>query len=204
MLRIICFLFILTQVSCTIGQDNLDQVQADNLLLNLAPETNNTDWDREMKLDRLLTLLYNTDKDLANDILADLIAEKINKVLLLKTKESGVEDFYDWLQWLWNREELKSDYYLEFKANVYQNIDPKFHKYFNGRDSESSIRFDEVVWGGVVQDGIPPLRLPELINPDDADYLADTDVVFGFYINGVAKAYPKRILASCLARICCG
>jgi hypothetical protein len=51
------------------------------------------------------------------------------------------------------------------------------------------------VWGGVLQDGIPPLREPKMLAARDARYLADGDVVFGVEINGDARAYPKRILA---------
>ena len=48
---------------------------------------------------------------------------------------------------------------------------------------------------GVQQDGIPPLREPEMLAARDARYLAEADVVFGIEINGDARAYPKRILA---------
>ena len=74
-------------------------------------------------------------------------------------------------------------------------IDPKFKKYFNQRQTSATIRLDEIVWGGVRQDGIPPLRNPELLEAEAADYLGKHDVVFGVYLNGEAKAYPKRILA---------
>jgi hypothetical protein len=58
-----------------------------------------------------------------------------------------------------------------------------------------TIRLDEVIWGGVVQDGIPPLRNPDMIAAAQATYLADEHVVFGLAVNGDARAYPKRILA---------
>jgi hypothetical protein len=73
-------------------------------------------------------------------------------------------------------------------------IDDKFAGYFSV-DHSSRIRLDEVRWGGVKQDGIPPLRQPNMIAADDADYLQDDNVVFGIKINGDARAYPKRILA---------
>ncbi|NNE29367.1 MAG: DUF3179 domain-containing protein, partial [Saprospiraceae bacterium] len=56
-------------------------------------------------------------------------------------------------------------------------------------------RLDEILWGGVVQDGIPPLRDPKMVSANEANYLEEDNVVFGFYVNGVAKAYPRRILA---------
>ena len=50
-------------------------------------------------------------------------------------------------------------------------------------------------WGGVKQDGIPPLRQPNMVSAAEADYLQNDNVVFGIAINGDARAYPKRILA---------
>ena len=54
---------------------------------------------------------------------------------------------------------------------------------------------DEIQWGGVVQDGIPPLRNPKMISAKEAKYLEDDNIIFGIEINGDVRAYPKRILA---------
>ena len=56
------------------------------------------------------------------------------------------------------------------------------------------IRLEEIVWGGVVKDGIPALNYPKFIDADDADYLDDDDQVFGVAINGDVRAYPYRIM----------
>ena len=124
----------------------------------------------------------------------DRQVREINALLRLKTDESH-DSFFGWMRWLWEKKLDLEPYYYNFKAEIYKNIDPKFHKYFNDREGQANIRLEEVVWGGVYQDGIPPLRSPKLLNPGEADYLSDSDIVFGAYINGVAKAYPKRILA---------
>ena len=122
------------------------------------------------------------------------LIKNINRILQEKT---GVKHkyFFDWLRWLWTQEPAYESYYTDFKGILYQNIDPKFKKYFTERNSTSTIRIDEIVWGGVHQDGIPPLRQPKLLSAQDADYLNKQDIVFGVYLNGQAKAYPKRILA---------
>ena len=85
--------------------------------------------------------------------------------------------------------------YADFKAGLYSHMDPKFTTYFKGRQDSARIRLDEIRWGGVRQDGIPPLRNPEMITADKAAYLEDDNVVFGIEINGDVRAYPKRILA---------
>ncbi len=122
------------------------------------------------------------------------LLKNITNLLQHKTGQKHVQ-FFEWMHWLWEEQLALEPYYYDFKSELYQHIDPKFVNYFQGRSHQADIRLEEIVWGGVQQDGIPPLRLPVLINPDEATYLNDTDIVFGANINGEAKAYPKRILA---------
>lgn len=121
-----------------------------------------------------------------------------NKVVRLLEKKTGKKygyDFDKWFQWVWNKGPKYSEDYYEFKAKAHSLIDNKFRKYFENRSKQSTIRLDEVRWGGVLQDGIPPLRAPEMIDSEEAVYLNDTNIVFGIEVNGDARAYPKRILA---------
>jgi len=97
-------------------------------------------------------------------------------------------------QQLWAAEPQLHPYYAEFKSILYGFVDPKFRGYFDV-ERTARIRLDEVRWGGVRQDGIPPLRSPKMIAADEAGYLEDSNVVFGLEVNGDARAYPKRILA---------
>jgi len=99
-----------------------------------------------------------------------------------------------WLQWLWKQPENRHPAYASFKSLLYRNIDPKFAEYFDEARS-TTVRLDEIRWGGVKQDGIPPLRYPKMIAASEATYLGDDDVVFGVKYGGDARAYPKRILA---------
>ncbi|UTW54935.1 DUF3179 domain-containing protein [Kordiimonas sp. SCSIO 12610] len=119
----------------------------------------------------------------------------ILELLQRKTGEDIGDDLNGWYQWLWNQNEQITPAYADFKADLYRQIDPKFEKYFADRQDSARIRLDEIRWGGVVQDGIPPLRYPEMLSASDADYLDDDNIVFGIEINGDARAYPKRILA---------
>ena len=111
-----------------------------------------------------------------------------------KTGQNFGRDLNAWYSWLWQRDEQRHPYYASFKSQLYSHIDPLFAGYFD-TDRETRIRLDEIRWGGVRQDGIPPLRSPVMIDVDSADYLDDDNVVFGVEINGDARAYPKRILA---------
>ena len=123
------------------------------------------------------------------------IAEKMLRLLERKTKQDFGFDYDQWFQWLWNKNPTYDDNYFEFKALSHQNIDAKFRKYFLNRSDQATIRLDEVRWGGVLQDGIPPLRNPKMITADEASYLKDSNIVFGIAVNGDVRAYPKRILA---------
>lgn len=98
------------------------------------------------------------------------------------------------MRWIWDQNAELHPSYREFKYRVYRIIDLRLGFFFY-RQYESKISLSEVVWGGVVTDGIPPLVKPKTVMAKDAAFLADQDVVFGVEINGEARAYPKRILA---------
>ena len=111
-----------------------------------------------------------------------------------KTGKTFQYDVDEWWRWQWSQEPAFHPQYADYKAELYSLIDPKFRGYFRS-DYTAKIRLDEVVWGGVRQDGIPPLRGPKMISAGDASYLEDDNIVFGLAVNGDARAYPKRILA---------
>ena len=98
-------------------------------------------------------------------------------------------------RWVWSRDITPHPEYARFKAELYGQLDPDFTAYFDDHTSSARIRLDEVRWGGVARDGIPPLDRPKMIAAAEADYLEDDNVVFGVALNGDARAYPKRILA---------
>jgi len=117
------------------------------------------------------------------------------KHLVKTTGQDFGTDMNAWYRWMWNEPEIKTAGYDNFKADFYRAIDPKFARYFKNRGASSQIRLDEIRWGGVLQDGIPPLRQPKMLRASQADYLEDDNVVFGIEVNGDVRAYPKRILA---------
>ena len=116
------------------------------------------------------------------------------ELLQQKTGQDIGLDINQWFVWWWQQQPQVDDNYAKFKSKLYGFIDEKFELYF-ANDYATRIRLDEVRWGGVKQDGIPPLRQPKMISVDEASYLDDGNVVFGIEINGDARAYPKRILA---------
>lgn len=99
-----------------------------------------------------------------------------------------------WMRWIWTQDQAPHPQLADLLSFLYGHIDPKFAAYFSS-ERASLIELDEVRWGGVLQDGIPPLRNPAMLRASAADYLEDEHQVFGIEVNGEARAYPKRILA---------
>ena len=103
-------------------------------------------------------------------------------------------DLARWHEWIWAQPYDPHPDYGFFKGQWYSQIDSRFAAFFP-RGVTSHIRLDEIEWGGVGVNGIPPLEYPPRIAAGAADYLADDHVVFGIALGGEARAYPKRILA---------
>lgn len=118
--------------------------------------------------------------------------EKVVGFLEDRTRQKFGDDWDAWMQWIWSQPYDGHAQYGVFKANAYRAIDQKFMQFFQGN---ALVRMDEVEWGGVPADGIPPLDHPKMIPAEDASFMDDSNIVFGFAHNGEAHAYPKRILA---------
>jgi hypothetical protein len=92
--------------------------------------------------------------------------------------------------------------YLKYKRNIYTLLVPEWVKLFTPGD----IDWRHVSWGGVRIDDrafdttdepcncIPAADNPEVSSADEADWLADDDVIFGVEVNGEYRAYPRQIM----------
>ena len=120
---------------------------------------------------------------------------KLNQILSKHNKHQVGKDLISgWRQWFWETQRKMHPEYPKFKASVFANMDRRFPEYFRKTDN-ATINLSEILWGGVLRDGIPPLKDPKLISAKEAIYLADTDIIFAIENNGDARAYPKRIMA---------
>ena len=110
----------------------------------------------------------------------------------------AIDSWFDAALWLEDHPEVRPHpAYRLVKLELYSRIDPAFLRFLGGERSEPEnmkIRLEEIYWGGVRVDGIPPLDNPAMIGAREADYLLDDDLVFGIEINGDVRAYPLRIL----------
>ena len=104
-------------------------------------------------------------------------------------------DWADWMEWLGkHREEYgPPEGYWTWKGALLSRIHPRFVEFFVSGQENSRIDLTEVVWGGVIPDGIPDLLNPPAISAGEADFLGPEERVFGASINGEHRAYPLRI-----------
>ncbi len=111
-----------------------------------------------------------------------------------QTGQSFGTSLAKWRDWVWRQPYDPHPDYGAFKGALYAPIDPRFENFFR-EPLKASIRLDQVDWGGVTVNGIPPLDHPKVVTAAAATYLRDSNIVFGVAWNGVSRAYPKRILA---------
>ena len=84
--------------------------------------------------------------------------------------------------------------YVEFKHRLIEGIQEDMGAFLDP-DKPRTISAQEIFWGGVTVDGIPPLEHPNFITPDEAAaWIGPKDRVIGVEINGDARAYPRRII----------
>ena len=119
--------------------------------------------------------------------------DRIIRILDAGTGQNFGNDHVKWQRWLWNAPENLHDDYAEFKALLYEQIDPSFREYFH-KQRAKTIRLDEVVWSGIPRDGVPPITQPKHLENPAPDFLPDEELVIGLELNGKPRAYPRRML----------
>jgi hypothetical protein len=190
---ILSALLYLPQQSSGQSDDDPGQVVGEFLLLLLGTQQGKgealafveTNWQADFTPMLLEVLTFNRDPAFGPPLV---------QLLEKKTGQGFGFNINQWQHWLWSEAPRIHPLYAEFKSALYGLIDEKFEAYFSA-ERVTTIRLDEVLWGGVEQDGIPPLRNPDMISAADAGYLADDNIVFGLQVNGDTRAYPRRILA---------
>ena len=105
------------------------------------------------------------------------------------------QDRWDWwVRWLSENPHVSApEGYDAWKGYLFGLIDEPMGAFMYA-GVPATIRLEEIVWGGVRRDGIPDLRFPPHIPPEEASYLETGDRVFGVSINGEHRAYPLRVL----------
>lgn len=120
--------------------------------------------------------------------------KEIIQVLEKFTGEKPGEDYYDWVEIVGRRTDIKpAPGYVEWKVSLLSRIDPAYKKIlYEGVPSD--IRLEEIVWGGAKLDGIPALTNPPSVSGEQAALSAD-EKVFGLAIGSETRAYPLRFFS---------
>ncbi|MEO0367544.1 MAG: DUF3179 domain-containing (seleno)protein [Pseudomonadota bacterium] len=92
--------------------------------------------------------------------------------------------------------------YLKYKRHIFSAVSPQWKPLL----VEGSIDWRHVSWGGVLMDNrafgntdeacncIPAADNPPVTDAKSAQWLDDSDIVFGIALNGEARAYPRQIM----------
>ncbi len=124
-----------------------------------------------------------------------MIRSRLIAFLEKQTRKRFDQSLNGWRAWMWSLPYEPHPEYARFKGMVYGGaVDERMQRFFPP-GARSLIRLDEIDWGGVTVNGIPPLYYPKVLAAHDARYLRDGNIVFGVVVNGEARAYPKRVLA---------
>ena len=107
----------------------------------------------------------------------------------------GEVPVFDWVEGRGPREPADdTPLYLAFKHKLIAGIQEKMGAFLDPAKPRA-LSAQEVFWGGVRVDGIPPLESPAFVTPEDAaDWIGAKDLVIGVEVNGDARAYPRRII----------
>lgn len=149
----------------------------------------------------LNSLVARGDKDIVSSLILGMRYRSVHQYIAEGISKLTGEEITTWNEaMLWqeaNPDIVSHESYTELKISTLKYIDENFDKFLgNGRakNQNMDIRLEEIAWGGVKVDGIPSLDNPTLIEAAAADYLKDSDLVFGVSINGDVRAYPLRIM----------
>jgi hypothetical protein len=116
-------------------------------------------------------------------------------VLRALTGEDPGARYYDWVELVGRRSDLRAGPgYMEWKLSLLSRIDPGYQKIFQP-GTTSRIALEEIVWGGVPIDGIPPLENPPRVSAAEASFLREDEKVFGVNVGGAFHAWPARYLS---------
>ena len=104
------------------------------------------------------------------------------------------DDWAKWVEWLEKQKNIRPNPgFVAWKSSLLQLIDPAFGEFLYP-GVKHRVRIEEIVWGGVIKDGIPALTNPRHVKPREATYLTPDELVLGLSIKGDHRAYPFRIM----------
>jgi hypothetical protein len=147
---------------------------------------------RESGDERFVSVLIELMRGRQIGIVGGPYSEIIGALEELSGQDFG-DDWPAWVIWYGGTDLEPPPGFTTWKGNILSRIDPGFGEFLRD-EYPSRIRVEEIQWGGVPVDGIPPLEHAPMIPGDEAVYLRDEEPVFGVVANDEARAYPLRIV----------
>lgn len=184
--------------TAVVSSDPIGEEEARSLMFNLSTGT-------QSEVDAALARILAADDKRFIGVLLELFRASqigltrhigLDEIIPAMEQLSGQafnNDWGAWIEWYGTTDHTVPDGFVSWKGRILAGIDVRFGEFLQDR-YPINIRPEEIVWGGVVVDGIPPLDNPTMIAPEAATYLNPWDPVFGLSINGDSRAYPLRII----------
>jgi hypothetical protein len=180
------------------SSDLIDDAEATELMYSL---TDGNDAEAEDALaqilaandPRFISVLIELIRARQIGLIRTLDATQIIESLEMLSGQDFSGDWNAWITWYGGTDLIPPPGFTSWKGRLLAGIDTYFGLFLQDKHP-STIRVEEIQWGGVVKDGIPALDDPKMLSAAEADYLEPWEPVFGIAINGDARAYPLRIL----------
>jgi hypothetical protein len=103
--------------------------------------------------------------------------------------------YHDWVELVGRRTDIVPPAgYLDWKGQLLSRIDKQYRTLF-GPSTQTLIRPEEILWGGVRFDAIPALDDPPHVAAAAEHGLDDREKVFGVSVGGERRAYPLRYVS---------
>jgi hypothetical protein len=103
------------------------------------------------------------------------------------------DDWPAWVTWYAGSDLEPPPGFIGWKGELLAGIDENFADLLYP-GAPSTVRAEEIVWGGVAFEGIPALDRPATLAASEAVGLDPGEPVLGVELGGEARAYPLRIL----------
>jgi hypothetical protein len=100
----------------------------------------------------------------------------------------------EWYEWIMQSPPLLPDGYAEWKGRLLALIDPTFDGLLPEQAWIDGPGPEQLAWGLLRADAVPPLSAPHNIHRVEELYLQNSNVVFGVVVDGIQRAYPERII----------
>jgi len=121
-------------------------------------------------------------------------ADSFGTVLDEITDQKFGMDWPRWVEW-YGRGDLEPPYgFARWKGELFGEYTghDAFRRFLH-EDMNAQVRVEEIVWGGVGPDGIPPLEGPAFVEAD-SEFYDPNEFVLGVSVGDDHRAYPLRIM----------